>query len=97
MYLLPVATDRVIPDKYTCAQTGRIVFEPLKTAWLLAMTLGGVFGLVQYFSWSAVLVFTGLSAITLCAGHSVGMHRLLIHRSFITDRDGRPAGYDQGP
>lgn len=29
-------------------------------------------------------VFLALSALTLCAGHSVGMHRLMIHRSFET-------------
>ena len=85
MYLPLVATERVVPDQYTCAQTGRIVLEPLKTVWLLIMIAGGVIGLVQYFSWSALIVFAVLSAITLCAGHSVGMHRLLIHRSFSTE------------
>ena len=37
-------------------------------------------------SWSGLLVFLGLSAVTLCAGHSVGMHRLLIHKSFKAPR-----------
>lgn len=35
-----------------------------------------------YFSWSGVAVFLVISAVTLCAGHSVGFHRRLIHRSF---------------
>ncbi|MDB5422415.1 MAG: acyl-CoA desaturase, partial [Brevundimonas sp.] len=35
-----------------------------------------------YFSWSGVAVFLAISAVTLCAGHSVGFHRRLIHRSF---------------
>lgn len=30
----------------------------------------------------AVLLFLVTSAVTLCAGHSLGLHRLLIHRSF---------------
>ena len=34
------------------------------------------------FSWNAVLIFCSLTAITLCTGHSVGMHRRLIHNSF---------------
>ncbi|MEM0976038.1 MAG: acyl-CoA desaturase [Pseudomonadota bacterium] len=31
-------------------------------------------------------MFLGLTAITICAGHSVGMHRLLIHKSFQTPK-----------
>jgi len=48
------------------------------------MVVGGLAGLVFHASWQAFLVFLALSAVTLCAGHSVGMHRLLIHRSFRT-------------
>lgn len=36
------------------------------------------------FSWEALGIFALLTAITICGGHSVGMHRLLIHRSFRT-------------
>ena len=42
-----------------------------------ALTLGPL-----HFSWDAFVVFLALSAITLCAGHSVGYHRRLVHRSF---------------
>jgi len=34
------------------------------------------------FSWGAFAIFLATAAITLCAGHSVGFHRRLIHRSF---------------
>ncbi|MGB1310895.1 MAG: acyl-CoA desaturase [Leucothrix sp.] len=34
------------------------------------------------FSWEALLVFLVTSAITLCLGHSLGMHRRLIHNSY---------------
>jgi fatty-acid desaturase len=34
------------------------------------------------FAWDAFLVFLATAGITLCAGHSVGFHRRLIHRSF---------------
>nr|WP_281061369.1 acyl-CoA desaturase [Sphingobium sp. Sx8-8] len=34
------------------------------------------------FTWEALAVFLLMAAITLCAGHSVGFHRRLIHRSF---------------
>ena len=35
-----------------------------------------------YFTWDAFLLFVLTSGVTLCAGHSVGMHRRLIHNSF---------------
>jgi stearoyl-CoA desaturase (delta-9 desaturase) len=34
------------------------------------------------FTWGAFFIFLTTAAITLCAGHSVGFHRRLIHRSF---------------
>ena len=34
------------------------------------------------FTWQAGALFLLLSAITLCLGHSLGMHRRLIHRSY---------------
>jgi stearoyl-CoA desaturase (delta-9 desaturase) len=35
-----------------------------------------------YLTWDAFLLFVLTSGVTLCAGHSVGMHRRLIHTSF---------------
>lgn len=79
-----VATDRVFPNQTTSAVDGRVVFEPLKSAWLFAMVVGGLTGIIVFPIWSGLIVFLGLTAVTICAGHSVGMHRLLIHRSFKT-------------
>jgi stearoyl-CoA desaturase (delta-9 desaturase) len=46
------------------------------------MLLGwGICGTI-WFSWSAVLVFVVASAVMLCLGHSLGMHRKLIHEAF---------------
>ena len=39
-----------------------------------------------HFSLSAVLVFIVLSGIALCLGHSLGMHRKLIHGAFDTPK-----------
>lgn len=61
---------------------GRVVWDPPRSLWnitMLAMAL--ILGPLT-FSWSALAVFLVTSAITLCAGHSVGFHRRLIHRSF---------------
>ena len=44
---------------------------------IAAIVLGPI-----YFSWGAFGLFLLTSAITLCAGHSVGIHRRLIHGSF---------------
>lgn len=82
MFVKLVSTERVCPKPGASATSGRIVLEPVKTVWLAGMVIGGVVAITRYFSWSAIGVFLALSAVTLCAGHSVGMHRLLIHRSF---------------
>ncbi|MCB1489221.1 MAG: acyl-CoA desaturase [Bauldia sp.] len=79
-----VATERVKPLPETSATDGRIVWAPVKSLWISTMAVAGVVGGAFCFSWSAVAVFVVLTAVTICAGHSVGMHRLLIHRSFKT-------------
>ena len=78
------ATDRVIPNLDTSAIAGRIVWDMEKSLWWFAHLLGAVVALIYFLEWDAVLVMIGLTALTICAGHSVGLHRLLIHRSFVT-------------
>lgn len=46
------------------------------------MLLITVIGGPLTFSWDALALFLVTTAVTICAGHSVGMHRLFIHRSF---------------
>lgn len=81
-----VATERVIPLPTTSATDGRIVWDAAKSLWWFAHLVGAIIGVVWFPSWGAALVFLALSAITICAGHSVGMHRLLIHRAFDVPR-----------
>jgi fatty-acid desaturase len=81
-----VSTDRVIVTAETSALDGRILWSPAKSIWFSAHAVAGIVGVVFMASWQAVAVFVGLTAVTICAGHSVGMHRLLIHRSFVTSR-----------
>lgn len=76
------ATDRVFPGDDTSAVDGDIKRSLSKTIWLLSHGFGGVIALIFFPRLDALLVFLTLTAITICAGHSVGMHRLLIHRSF---------------
>jgi fatty-acid desaturase len=77
-----VATDRVIPTADTSATEGRIVWDAPKSLWWFGHLAGAVIGVVWFTTPGAVLIFLTLTAITICAGHSVGMHRLLIHRAF---------------
>jgi len=61
---------------------GRIRFDPAKSLWLWGMLLPGLaFGLPAL---DARLVATslGLAFLTLCLGHSVGLHRGVIHRTY---------------
>ena len=68
------------------AVEGEVRWDAPRSIWNFAM-LGGALVLAPLtFSWSAVLVFLVCAAITLCAGHSVGFHRRLIHRSFEAPR-----------
>lgn len=64
------------------ATAGRVVWDGPRSAWNAAMFMGAVLLAPLTFSWSAFAVFLITSAVTLCAGHSVGFHRRLIHRSF---------------
>lgn len=81
-----VATDRVIPNFNTSAVEGTIRINPLKTIWVLGHGFAGVVGVFMFPQLDALIVFLGLACLTICAGHSVGMHRLLIHRSFEVPR-----------
>ena len=84
MLLLP--TERVIPRGDTCAMSGQIEIDLPKALWIAGHTAFGLAGIVLWPDPMAAVVFVALSAVTICAGHSVGMHRLLIHRSFATPR-----------
>jgi len=64
------------------AVEGEVVWDAPRSIWngatlIVALVLGPM-----TFSLSAFAVFLVTAVITLCAGHSVGFHRRLIHRSF---------------
>ncbi|WP_171181372.1 fatty acid desaturase [Ruegeria sp. HKCCD8929] len=80
------ATDRVYPDNATNAVTGAIRWNAAKSLWLFLMIGGGFAAITLTPSWGGFLVFLGTTAVTICAGHSVGMHRLLIHKAFQTPK-----------
>jgi len=62
--------------------SGTVRWKPEKSIWIGSMTLAALALGPLTFSWSALGVFFVLCGITLCAGHSVGMHRRMIHHAF---------------
>ena len=77
-----VSTGRMIALRDSEPVNGRVVWVPGKSLWISGMTLVAVIGAPMTFSVDALVIFIVLTSLTICLGHSVGMHRLLIHRSF---------------
>lgn len=71
-----------IEDGSGDAVTGRVVYAPVKSLFLLAMYAATAYGLWRYLRLDTVLLFTVKTVAVLLLGHSVGMHRRLIHKSF---------------
>lgn len=71
-----------VDGRAASAVEGRVVWSPAKSLWNLSM-LGAalIFGPLT-FSLSALLLFMVSTYVSLLLGHSVGMHRRLIHRSY---------------
>jgi stearoyl-CoA desaturase (delta-9 desaturase) len=64
------------------ALEGEVLWDPPRSMWNAGMLFAAlIFGPLTL-SWTAFAVFLITAGITLCAGHSVGFHRRLIHRSF---------------
>lgn len=77
-----IATNRAIPTADTSATEGRILWDAPKSLWWFGNMAGAITAITVFPQRDAVLVMLILIVITVCAGHSAGMHRLLIHRTF---------------
>ena len=75
-------SERIIAHANCDPVQGTVRWAPIKSLWIGSMTTAAMVLGPVYFSWTALLFFLVSSGITLCAGHSVGMHRRLIHNSF---------------
>jgi stearoyl-CoA desaturase (delta-9 desaturase) len=76
------STERMIAGPATSATEGRIHWAPSRSLFAGGMTMAALALAPVFVTPGAVLLFLATTAVTICAGHSVGMHRLLIHRSF---------------
>ncbi|RDL51044.1 hypothetical protein BLJAPNOD_02173 [Ensifer sp. M14] len=77
-----LSTSRMISEPDSDPVKGHVVWVPGKSLWISALTLAAIIAAPLTFSFEALLVFVVTTGVTICLGHSVGMHRLLIHRSF---------------
>lgn len=68
------------------AVAGRPVIDGPKAAWNGGLLVVTLLAAVPLFSWGAFTLFIGLTYATLLVGHSVGMHRMMIHRTFACSR-----------
>lgn len=85
MNSFPKSVGRMRPrSSRTNPVEGSVRWEPAKSLWYSSHAVLGLVGLAWGLSWEALFLCGALTAVTLCAGHTVGLHRLLIHRSFRT-------------
>jgi stearoyl-CoA desaturase (delta-9 desaturase) len=61
---------------------GEVTWSPVKSLWWSGMAAGWVVFGTLYFSWVALGIFFVSCGIILCLGHSLGMHRKLIHDAY---------------
>ena len=77
-------TDRLVPF-----HLGSVRFDPVKALWFWSMLVIALIAGAPVLSPSLVFLSLILTFFTLCVGHSVGLHRCIIHRSFAISRPGR--------
>jgi hypothetical protein len=73
MKLTP-GSERIIAGDDTDPLDGNVRWAPAKSLWIGAMTAAALALGPPLFSWDALILLVVTSALTLCFGHSVGMH-----------------------
>ncbi|MEO0971952.1 MAG: acyl-CoA desaturase, partial [Pseudomonadota bacterium] len=71
-----------VPTQTGDPVAGEVRVDARKVCWVGGMWLLGTVGSALTVSAGAVLLFIVSTLITLCLGHSLGMHRRFIHRSY---------------
>src|SRR5208282_838317 len=79
---LVAGSERIVANQETDSVRGKVRWAPAKSLWIGAMTLAATALGPVFVSRDALALFVVTSGLTLCFGHSVGMHRRLIHSSF---------------
>lgn len=76
------SNERIVTKKDSNAVHGHVVVSLPKTLWMGSMFLIALIGGWYTFSTTSLIVFVITTAVSLCLGHSLGMHRRLIHKSY---------------
>jgi stearoyl-CoA desaturase (delta-9 desaturase) len=79
---LVVGSERIVAEGGASPMDGEVRWSAEKSLWIGAMTLAALVLAPLTFSWPALALFLATTGVTLCFGHSVGMHRRLIHGAF---------------
>lgn len=77
-----VRSQAALAGSVRSVSEGRVAWEPVRSLWFAAMAAGATVGGALTFSWGAFALFAVSTAAVLLLGHSLGMHRKLIHDSF---------------
>lgn len=73
---------RILDTPGCNAYQASVTWSPVKSLWVTSMTLVGVIGAYYTAAFETLMVFLITTSITLCLGHSLGMHRRFIHHSY---------------
>ena len=79
---LVAGPERIVAGADVDPVAGTVRWAPVKSLWIGTMTLMAILFGPHFAAWDTILLFLATSAVTLCFGHSVGLHRRLIHASF---------------
>ena len=79
-----LSTDRILAGPGTSATEGRVRWAPARSLFTGGMTLAALLLAPFHVTPVSVALFLVTTAVTIGAGHSVGMHLLLIHRALAT-------------
>ena len=74
--------ERVEDGPLTDYARGRLKVAPVKASWFSFNLVGAIVGVAWFTTPGAIAIWLALSILTLAGGHSLGMHRKLIHDSF---------------
>src|SRR5256885_9300410 len=76
---------RIFAEGGADPSSGKVRWAPAKSVWMGGMTVAAL-AAPFWFSWSGLALLLTGCGVTLCFGHSVGIHRRLIHSSFTCPR-----------
>lgn len=75
-----------IKSERTDFLSGKIVFDYPKAFWNLGIILLAICLAPLFYSTEALVLFITTTYLSLLIGHSVGMHRMMIHKTFIVPK-----------